>query len=101
MKALSDDTRCSESKSVNGAAHPNGSARSLKYRPISSVWEGSDGELLEALRSFYPAIRPEPIVDTTYNAGRFWKGSSRDVWSMDIDPKFKPMIVGDNRIMKG
>src|SRR5207302_6264288 len=72
-----------------------------KYRAISSVWEGSDAELLEAMFTFYSTIKPEPILDATYNAGRFWKGSTRDVWSMDIDPRYKPMIVGDNRIMKG
>src|SRR5437016_12756132 len=71
------------------------------YEPLSSVWERSDGELLEAMLSFYPTIKPEPILDATYNAGRFWKGSSREVCSMDIDPRYKPMIVGDNRIMKG
>lgn len=71
-----------------------------KYRALSSVWEGSDWELLEAMLSFYPTVKPEPILDATYNAGRFWKGSARDVWSMDIDPKYKPMIVGDNRLMK-
>ncbi len=52
-----------------------------KYDSISSVWERSDGELLEAMLSFYPTIKPEPILDATYNAGRFWKGSIRDVWS--------------------
>ncbi len=72
-----------------------------RYKAISSVWEGGDGELLEAMFSFYPTIEPEPILDATYNAGRFWKGSSRDVWSMDIDPRHEPMIVGDNRVMKG
>jgi hypothetical protein len=77
---------------------PNGDA---KYVPLSSVWEGSDGELLEAMLSFYPSINPEPILDATYNTGRIWKGSSRDVWSMDIDPKYKTKIVGDNRIMEG
>jgi hypothetical protein len=76
----------------------NGTAR---YEPLSSVWEGSDGELLEAMFSFYPTIDPGPILDATYNTGRFWKGSSRDVWSMDINPKYKPKIVSDNRIMKG
>ena len=72
-----------------------------KYRAISSVWEGSDAELLEAMFTFYSTIKPEPILDATYNAGRFWKGSTRDVWSMDIDPRYKPMIVGDNRVMAG
>lgn len=71
------------------------------YSPISSVWEGSDGELLELMLGFYPSIPPEPILDSTYNRGRFWKASTRRVISMDIDPKFNPMIVGDNREMKG
>jgi hypothetical protein len=82
----------------NDALLSNGAAR---YQPLSSVWEGSDGELLEAMLSFYPCINPEPILDATYNTGRLWKGSSRDVWSMDIDPKYEPRIVGDNRIMEG
>ena len=72
-----------------------------KYTPLSSVWEGSDGELLEAMLSFYPSINPEPILDATYNTGRFWKGSSRDVWSMDINPKYKTRFVVDNRTMEG
>ncbi len=88
-----------------------GSARSLApdrefspngtYEPISSVWEGSDGDLLEAMFNFYASIPPEPILDATFNAGRFWKGSNRDVVSMDIDPQYKPTIVGDNRKMVG
>jgi ParB family chromosome partitioning protein len=82
----------------NNEPDANGAA---KYEPLSSVWEGSDGELIEAMLSFYPSIDPEPILDATYNAGRFWKGSRRQVVSMDIDPRYKPMIVGDNRIMKG
>jgi hypothetical protein len=64
------------------------------YVPISSVWEGSDADLLEAIFNFYPTIPPEPILDATYNAGRMWKGSKREVVSMDIDPRYKPMIVG-------
>ena len=71
------------------------------YSPLSSVWEGSDGDLLEAMLNFYPTIPPEPILDATYNRGRMWKGSSRFVVSMDINPKFKPMVVGDNRKMEG
>ncbi len=71
------------------------------YEPISSVWEGTDGQLLEAMFKFYATIPPEPILDSTYNAGRFWKGSERQVVSMDIDPQHKPTIVGDNRNMKG
>jgi len=82
------------SQSMNG--NGNGS-----YRPLSSVWEGSDGELLEAVFRFYPVIPVEPILDATYNAGRFWKGSKRRVVSMDINPKYQPDIVADNREMKG
>jgi hypothetical protein len=65
------------------------------------VWEGSDSELLEAIFSFYAIIAPEPILDSTYNTGRIWKGSSRQVISMDIDRRYKPMIAGDNRKMTG
>ena len=72
-----------------------------KYAPLSSVWEGSDGELIELMLEFYAAVDPEPILDATYNRGRFWKGSTRRVVSMDIDPKYAPMIVGDNREMVG
>ena len=71
------------------------------YQPISSVWEGTDGALLELMLGFYPTIPPEPILDATYNAGRFWKGSKRRIVSMDIDPRYKPIIIADNREMKG
>lgn len=73
----------------------------VRYAPTSSVWEGSDGELLEEMLRFYPSIPAEPILDATYNAGRFWRGSDRQVVSMDIDPKYAPMIVADNRNMVG
>ena len=73
----------------------------LIYAPLSSVWEGSDRDLLEQMFTFYASIPPEPILDATYNAGRFWKNSTRHVVSMDIDPRYKPMIVGDNRTMEG
>jgi len=92
--SINDD----DNKSSNGQPSSNGHS---KYEPISSVWEGSDGDLLEAMLGFYATIKSEPILDATYNAGRFWKGSSRDVWSMDIDPQHSPMIVADNRVMKG
>jgi hypothetical protein len=81
-------------------AHTDAKSAST-YAPLSSVWQGTDGDLLEEMFKFYATIPPEPILDATYNAGRFWKGSKRDVVFMDIDPQYKPMIVGDNRIMKG
>ena len=73
----------------------------LIYAPLSRVWEGSDRDLLEQMFTFYASIPPEPILDATYNAGRFWKNSTRHVVSMDNDPRYKPMIVGDNRTMEG
>jgi hypothetical protein len=75
---------------------PNGAS---SYEPLSSVWQGTDVDLLEAMLNFYATILPEPILDATFNAGRMWKGSKRQVVSMDIDPQYKPMIVGDNREM--
>lgn len=78
---------------------PNGTAQ--LYKPISSVWEGSDSALIEVMLNFYPTIPPTPILDATYNAGRMWKSSKRRVTSMDIDPQYKPDIIGDNREMKG
>ncbi|HET9179697.1 MAG TPA: hypothetical protein VFQ24_15180 [Terriglobia bacterium] len=87
---------CTGGHPMNGNGNGNGS-----YRPLSSVWEGTDGELLEAIFRFYPTIPVEPILDSTHNAGRFWKGSKRRVVSMDIDPQYRPKIVADNRIMKG
>ena len=76
-------------------------ARSPQYDPLSSVWEGNDADLLESMFAFYASIEVEPILDPTYNVGRFWRGSQREVVSMDIDPRHKPMIVGDNRVMDG
>lgn len=79
----------------------HGSNGENTYEPLSSVWEGSDGDLLEEMLSFYPSINPEPILDATYNAGRFWSASTRNVWSMDMEPKYNPRIVADNREMVG
>lgn len=83
---------------VNGS-HANGAGTT--YKPLDSVWEASDGELIEAMLAFYPTINPEPILDPTYNAGRFWDGSTRNVWSMDINPTHKVKTIGDNRVMAG
>jgi hypothetical protein len=85
-----------------GVGNSNNNEKGIStYEPLSSVWAGSDSELLEAMLKFYPSIPAEPILDATHNAGRFWKGSTRRVVSMDIDPQYKPMIVGDNREMLG
>lgn len=86
---------------ANGQAELFETHRQNGYEPLSSVWEGNDGELLERMLMFYPSINPEPILDATYNAGRFWTGSERNVWSMDIDPQYHPRIVADNRTMVG
>ena len=69
------------------------------YEPISSVWAGSDKDLLEQMLTFYSVIPPNLILDATYNTGRIWNGSSRTVVSMDIDPQHNPDIVADNREM--
>lgn len=50
---------------------------------------------------FYPSIKPDPILDSTFNAGWFWKGSTRKIVSMDIDSRYGTDFVGDNREMKG
>jgi ParB family chromosome partitioning protein len=73
----------------------------MPYEPLSSIWERGDAELIEVIFDFYAGIDPEPILDATYNAGRFWKGSKRNVVSMDIDPQYNPDIIGDNREMTG
>jgi SAM-dependent methyltransferase len=69
------------------------------YAPLPSIWHGSDAELLERMLDFYPRKRPRLILDATVNAGRFWKGSRRKVVGLDVDPKVKPDVVGDNRNM--
>lgn len=102
MQTLQSDT--GERMSTHITQHievPQSGNGTSNYEPLSSVWGGNDAELLEAMFKFYAAIPPEPILDATYNAGRFWKGSNRRVISMDIDPQYKPMIVGDNRVMRG
>jgi SAM-dependent methyltransferase len=48
---------------------------------------------------FYPRRRPKRIVDVTVNLGRFWRGSKRRVLGMDIEPRYRPHVVGDNMEM--
>lgn len=69
------------------------------YQPLPSVWEGSDAELLDRMLTFYPRKRPKRILDATVNRGRFWEGLSWNVLGMDVEPRFKPDVVADNRRM--
>jgi SAM-dependent methyltransferase len=69
------------------------------YQPLSSVWYGTDAELLEKMLTFYPRKAPKRILDATVNSGRFWEGSVRPVVGLDIDPKHRPDVVADNRKM--
>lgn len=69
------------------------------YEPLPSVWHGSDAELLEKMLDFYPRKPPRMILDATVNAGRFWTGSARKIIGLDINPRFHPDVVADNRQM--
>jgi hypothetical protein len=69
------------------------------YRPLPSTWTGGDAELIERMLNFYPRSTPKRILDATINGGRFWRGSSRPVWGLDIDRKHRPRINGDNTRM--
>lgn len=69
------------------------------YRPLGSVWEGDDAELLELLLDFYPRKRPKRILDATINGGRFWRESNRPVYGLDIEASHRPHIVADNTQM--
>ncbi|MGH9929756.1 MAG: hypothetical protein ACREA9_11100 [Pyrinomonadaceae bacterium] len=70
-----------------------------EYKPLPSIWDGEDSELLERLLSFYPRVEPRRILDATVNSGRFWKGSTRPVIGMDISSSHHPSILGDNMVM--
>ena len=74
---------------------------STTYQPISSVWEGNDSDLLETMLKFYSVIDPDPILDATFNTGRIWGKTTRRIVSMDIDSRYQPDIVADNREMPG
>jgi hypothetical protein len=70
-----------------------------RYEPLGSVWAGDDAELLEELLRLYPKKPPMSILDSTVNAGRFWRGSSRPVVGLDIEARYRPHVVGDNGSM--
>jgi SAM-dependent methyltransferase len=69
------------------------------YRPLPSVWEGSDSELLDRMLRFYPHKRPRHILDATVNTGRIWAGLQWKVIGLDIEPSCNPTVIGDNRRM--
>lgn len=83
----------------NGVSRRTPVKLGLDYQPLSSVWAGTDAELLERMLDFYPRRPPRLILDATVNAGRFWKGSRHQILGMDIDPLHHPDVVGDNRQM--
>lgn len=64
---------------------------------LTSVWEGTDKDLLERMIPFYMGDGPLKILDATVNAGRFWAGSPRNVIGLDRDGSVLPSVVGDNR----
>ena len=66
------------------------------YKPLPSVWQGTDAELLEAMLDFYPNTPPERILDATVNSRRFWRNSTRNVLGLDINPRMRPDIIADN-----
>ena len=39
------------------------------------------------------------ILDATINGGRFWRGSRRKVIGLDIDPRHRAAVCGDNALM--
>ena len=55
--------------------------------------------LLEKLLSFYPRKTPQKILDATVNGGRFWRESKRRIIGLDIEPRHKPSVAGDNTSM--
>jgi SAM-dependent methyltransferase len=75
------------------------SSRKTPYDPLPSIWYGTDADLLERMLDFYPRKRPKSILDATVNEGRFWQGSTRPVVGLDVDPRFQPDVLGDNRAM--
>src|SRR5438067_5869658 len=83
---------------TNGSQGRHGDAAAA-YEPLPSVWYGEDCELLEKMLDLYPHQAPRLILDATVNAGRFWRGTRKNVVGMDIDPRHGPDVVGDNTRM--
>jgi hypothetical protein len=71
-----------------------------RYAPLDSIWHGEDdAPLLERLLCFYPRDEPRAILDATINGGRFWRGNSRPIVGLDIDPRHRPNVCADNSAM--
>jgi hypothetical protein len=71
----------------------------VEYKPLPSVWDGEDSELIERMLLFYPRKRPKLILDATINGGRFWEGTKRAIVGIDIAEANRPSIVADNTRM--
>ena len=88
---------------TNGLAEvcedPDRNCAPVTYQPLSSIWEGTDAGLLQRVLDFYPRKRPELILDATVNTGRFWVGSDWNVIGLDVNARFRPDVVADNRRM--
>ncbi|MGH9660323.1 MAG: hypothetical protein ACRD96_17370 [Bryobacteraceae bacterium] len=72
---------------------------SAQYKPLPSVWENEDAELIERMIDFYPHEAPKQILDATVNGGRFWRGTKRKIIGLDIARDHRPSVVGDNTQM--
>jgi len=70
-----------------------------QYKPLPSVWDGEDAELIERMLTFYPRKPPKRILDATVNGGRVWKSSKRRVIGLDIASVHRPSVIGDNARM--
>ncbi|MCA1961458.1 MAG: class I SAM-dependent methyltransferase [Desulfomonile sp.] len=82
------------------AGNPNrGGVAAASYKPLSSVWDGEDNELIEKMLNFYPKRPPRRILDATVNRGRFWIGSDRWVIGLDINGHHRPTVIGNNMKM--
>ena len=38
------------------------------YKPLTSIWDGTDAEILELMLDFYLRRRPKQILDATVNS---------------------------------
>lgn len=61
---------------------------------LTSVWDGNDADLIEKMIVLY-SKNQTVIVDVCCSGRVFWKGSSRKIIGVDINPAVKPDIVAD------